>query len=166
MMSNIETTSVGTVTQLSVDPTESSKNITTMSKVNEKIPTKKKKKWRIFKRLGYEKLNTPITLVSLIGSLLLVIFCIIKQSVWPTVQYCTIMTKDCFLLDWNVDLIFFIIGIVFIIIQFILSISIIICPGAVMEYPVRNKILAFISIFFLLWSFILLLAPIIKPRYF
>lgn len=91
----------------------------------------RKKRRGFFRTLGYEKLNIPITIICLIGTLSLAIAVAIKQAVRPTIMYCMAPNQMCNVPQdlWILDVVFLVVGGVIDIILLVLSVTIVMAPG-------------------------------------
>jgi len=129
-------------------------------------PVRKRKK-RIFRSLGFSKLNSPITFISFIGSLIFVIGSIVKSVMYPSLSYCH-NEQECIEqpagLSFSMDLLIMIIGCSISLVFIVMAVLILMCPGALMDYPVRNKVLSFVTIFFSIWTCVLLASPVVLGR--
>jgi len=137
-------------------------------KERRKTVVARKKRRGFFRTLGYEKLNTPITILCVLGTLALAIAVAIKQAVRPTLMYCANPTQVCDMpQEFKIlDIVFLAVGGVIDLVLLVLSISIVMAPGALMDSPRRNKILTMCMSVVLLWTMILLIGPVAMRRQF
>jgi hypothetical protein len=124
---------------------------------------KKKKRKGFFRTLGFEKLYIPYCVASTLGSLTFAVVTLSLSIIYPTFRYCN--SGSCAPFDsFALDLIYTVIGCAAGLLLLIIEISLILCPGALMEHPKVVKRLALFSIFLTVWSTVLSISPTSSKR--
>jgi len=125
------------------------------------MPTKQKSKFSIF----IEKRNDGLAYITIGTTIIVFLFVLIRTIIFPGYTICD--TKDnCPNKDPVIpDLPTLIVVIIFYFLPLLFGFALVISPGALMDHPFRNKLLAMFSLFLISWSTIQLVSPMFYRYY-
>ncbi|KAL0485237.1 TNFRSF8 [Acrasis kona] len=111
---------------------------------------RKKKRKGFFRSLGFERLHIPLLIFCLLGSISFAVVTLCLSIVYPTFEYC--FSGPCHAFNTTLDIVYTALGCTAGLILTVCSVSLVICPGALMEHPKFVKRMAFLCIFLTFWS--------------